>query len=69
MVKTLNISNLDYSTTLGCKYIGIRKSEFVAKTQFLDATYDIASVTLTQDNIFIFNFKTFCRKYTVLRLE
>ena len=31
------IHSLKYlrSTTLGCKYIGIRKSEFVAKTQFL----------------------------------
>ena len=48
MVQTFDISNLDYliyqlihglkyrrSTALGCKDIGIRKFEFVAKTQFL----------------------------------
>ena len=51
MVETLDILNLDYliniiqslkylrSTTLGCKDIGIRKSEFVPKTQFLLITY------------------------------
>ena len=42
MAKTFDVSNLDYyslkylrSKTLGCKDKGIRKSEFVTKTQFL----------------------------------
>ena len=47
MVQTFDISNLDYVinqnsmleiskvTALGCKYIGIRKSEFVANTQII----------------------------------
>ena len=51
MVLNLGISNFDYmiiynsyslvclmSTKLGCKDIGIRQSEFVAKTQFLWTT-------------------------------
>jgi len=56
-VKTLDILNLDYFneqngmfeisnvfSTLGCKEIGIRKSKFVAKTQFL---YGILSVLIS----------------------
>ena len=39
-------------TTLGCKDIGIRKSEFVAKTHFLCSYFGVKSKLVEQQGIF-----------------
>ena len=52
--KELSLLKYQSSTTLGCKDIGIKKSEFVANTQFLCQGVQTYKQTNKQANVLLY---------------